>query len=48
MEKLIAVYLRKSRMDPTDESIEETLERHLDTLLTFAQKHQLNIKEIYK
>lgn len=44
----VAIYLRKSRMDPDTESIDETLERHSDTLLKFAAKLELNIVEIYK
>lgn len=44
----VAILLRKSRMDPQDESIEETLSRHLETLLEFANKNELNIVEIYK
>lgn len=44
----VAIYLRKSRMDPEDESIEETLSRHSEVLLKFAQKEQLNIVGIYK
>lgn len=44
----VAVYLRKSRMDPDSESVDETLERHSDTLLKLAAKLELNIVEIYK
>ena len=44
----VAVYLRKSRMDPTSESVDETLARHEDTLLKFAQRLELNIVKIYK
>lgn len=44
----VAVYLRKSRMDPDTESVDETLERHSDTLLKLAAKLELNIVEIYK
>lgn len=35
-------------MDPESESIDETLERHSDTLLKLAAKLELNIVEIYK
>ncbi len=44
----VAVYLRKSRMDPDSESIDETLARHKDTLMKLAAKMDLNITEIYK
>lgn len=44
----VAIYLRKSRMDPEDESIEETLSRHSEALLKYALKEQLNIIAIYK
>lgn len=44
----VAIYLRKSRMDPDSESIDETLSRHADTLMKFAAKVGLNIVEIYK
>lgn len=44
----VAVYLRKSRMDPDSESVDETLSRHRDTLLKLASKMELNIVEIYK
>ena len=44
----VAIYLRKSRMDPEDESIEETLSRHSDALLKYALKEHLNIVAIYK
>lgn len=44
----VALYLRKSRMDPNDESIDETLERHADTLMKLAAKIGLNIVAVYK
>lgn len=43
-----AAYLRKSRMDPEDESISETLSRHKKTLLEFAKKNKLTITTIYE
>lgn len=43
-----ALYLRKSRMDPESESINETLARHEDTLMKFAARIGLNITGIYK
>lgn len=43
-----ALYLRKSRMDPDSESIDETLARHADTLMKLAKKLNLHIAEIYK
>ena len=44
----VAIYLRKSRMDPESETIDETLARHSDTLLNMAAELELNIVEIYK
>lgn len=44
----VAIYLRKSRMDPDSEDIDETLARHEDTLLKLAKQMDLNIVEIYK
>lgn len=44
----IAVYLRKSRLDPEDETTEETLSRHKKTLLHFAKTNKLNIVAIYE
>lgn len=43
-----AIYLRKSRGDPEDESIDETLARHKSTLLQFAKTNQLTILEVYE
>lgn len=43
-----AVYLRKSRMDPDSESIDETLSRHMDTLIKFANRLEMHITGIYK
>lgn len=42
-----AIYLRKSRSDSEDETIEETLDKHKRILFEFAKKAQLNISEIY-
>ncbi len=42
-----ALYLRKSRGDPENETIEETLDKHKRILLEFAKKAKLNISEIY-
>mgnify|MGYP000925536748 CR=1 FL=1 len=44
----VAIYLRKSRMDPDSEDIDETLARHEDTLLKLAKQMDLDIVEIYK
>ncbi|MDD6484644.1 MAG: recombinase family protein [Clostridiales bacterium] len=44
----VALYLRKSRMDPESESIDETLSRHEGTLLKLADTMGLNICKIYK
>ena len=43
-----AVYLRRSRSDPEDESMDETLSRHKSTLLQFAKTNKLTILEIYE
>ena len=43
-----AMYLRKSRSDPEDETTEETLDKHKRTLTEFTQKSGLEISEIYK
>lgn len=45
---VVALYVRKSRMDPEGESITETLARHKKTLLQYAAKHQLTIVDIYE
>ncbi len=46
---LTAIYLRKSRADDSDESIEETLRKHHETLLAFASKNPLmQISEVFK
>lgn len=44
----VAIYLRKSRMDPDAETTDETLARHQDTLMTLAKKMELNITGVYK
>ena len=44
----VAIYLRKSRSDPEDESIEETLSRHKKTLLQYAKKASLTVTKIYE
>lgn len=43
-----AIYLRKSRMDPDSESVDETLARHMDTLIKFANRLGMHITGIYK
>ena len=43
-----AIYLRKSRMDPDSESVDETLARHMDTLVKFANRLEMHITGIYK
>ena len=42
-----AIYLRKSRGDPEDETIEETLGKHKRILLDFAKRAKLTVSEIY-
>lgn len=45
--KPYAMYLRKSRGDPEDESLEETLEKHKEILLKFSKTNSLPISQIY-
>lgn len=42
-----AVYLRKSRGDPEDESIDVTLAKHREILFDFAKRSKLPVSEIY-
>lgn len=44
----VAVYLRKSRSDPDDESMEDTLSRHTDSIMQMSRKAELNIVKIYR
>lgn len=44
----VAIYLRKSRSDPEDESMSETLARHKKTLLQFSKTNKLTITQIYE
>ncbi|MCD8391002.1 MAG: recombinase family protein [Firmicutes bacterium] len=44
----VAVYLRKSRQDPDDESIEETLARHEGILMETAKRQNLIVTAVYK
>ena len=44
----VAIYLRKSRSDPDDENIEDTLSRHMDSIMQLSQKYELNIVKIYR
>lgn len=44
----VAIYLRKSRMDPDDEDINETLARHESELIKTAKLQNLNIVDIKK
>ena len=46
--KSVAIYLRKSRSDPDDESIEETLSRHMSAITELAQKLDFSIAKIYR
>lgn len=45
--KPYAMYLRKSRSDSEDESLEETLEKHKEILLKFSKAQSFAISEIY-
>lgn len=44
----VAIYLRKSRMDSDSESVEETLTRHSEQLLDYANKNDITIIQVYK
>ena len=46
--KKVAIYLRKSRMDGNDETIEETLARHERMLRDYCKRNNLIIAETYK
>ena len=46
--KKVAIYLRKSRLDGTEESIEETLARHERMLLDFCKRNNLIVVKTYK
>ena len=43
-----AIYLRKSRAEDVNDSVEDTLRRHKETLLSFASKNDLVVEEIYE
>lgn len=43
-----AIYLRKSRAEDSNDSVEDTLRRHKETLLEFAAKNDLIIDAIYE
>ncbi len=43
-----AMYLRKSRSDDPNESTEETLRRHKETLMQFAANNQIAITAVYE
>ena len=44
----IAIYLRKSRSEEQTDTMEQTLARHKETLLNFANSKQYSIIEIYE
>ena len=43
-----AIYLRKSRAEETTATVEDTLQRHKETLLDFAKNNHLTIIHIYE
>ena len=43
-----AIYLRKSRAEDSNDSVEDTLRRHKETLLEFAEKNDLMVEAIYE
>ena len=45
---MYCMYLRKSRADVVDESIEETLSRHENILNTFAESQNIRISKIFR
>lgn len=47
MKSCVAIYLRKSR-DEENESRDVTLARHEKLLLDYCERHDLNVKKIYK
>lgn len=47
MKSCVAIYLRKSR-DEENESRDVTLARHEKLLLEYCERHDLNVKKIYK
>lgn len=44
----VAVYLRKSRSDNPDESVDATLERHLRILTEYALNYDITVIKVYK
>ncbi|HEX3040251.1 MAG TPA: recombinase family protein, partial [Caproiciproducens sp.] len=45
---IAAIYLRKSRAEELSDSVDETLRRHKEILLDYAQKNGLTIAKIYE
>lgn len=45
---IVAIYLRKSRAEEIENTIEETLHKHEEILIDFASKHSMHIEKIYK
>lgn len=45
---IAAIYLRKSRTEELSDSVDETLRRHKEILLDYAQKNGLTIAKIYE
>lgn len=43
-----AIYLRKSRAEDLNDTVEDTLRRHKETLLEFAAKNDLTVEQIYE
>lgn len=44
----VAIYLRKSRAEEISATVEDTLQRHKETLLEFAGKNRLTITDLYE
>lgn len=44
----VGIYLRKSRAEELADTVEETLRKHKETLLHFAQQNDLQVKKIYE
>lgn len=41
----VAIYLRKSRAEEFHDPVEQTLKRHREMLLEYAQQHNLTVEE---
>lgn len=44
----VAIYLRKSRAEELSDTVEDTLRRHKEILLEFAEKNDLQVTKIFE